>query len=66
MKRFVRCAGGALAAVALFATTARCQDNGTSHHHHTGTVIKYDSPISHLINPTDMMRWGEDIPSDFD
>jgi hypothetical protein len=35
----------------------------------TGTVIKYSQPITHLIDPnwpTNMDRWGEDIPSDVD
>jgi hypothetical protein len=33
----------------------------------TGTVIKYDQPIGHLgPNGTNMMTWGEDIPSDVD
>jgi hypothetical protein len=52
--------------LALTAAPAWSQnDNGTVHHH-TGTVIKYNSPISHLVSPDDMMKWGENIPSDFD
>ena len=34
-----------------------------------GTVVKYSQPIRHEIDPlwpTDMLNWGEDIPSDVD
>ena len=34
-----------------------------------GTIIKYDQPIRHVIDPlwpSDMLNWGENIWSDFD
>lgn len=50
----------ALGIVATMATSALA---------HRGTDLKYSQPIGHLVDlswPTNMMVWGEDIPSDVD
>ncbi len=66
MRRIFTAAGIALALALYLTAPTWAQPDPNPGHHHTGTVVKYNSPISHLVNPTDMSLWGENIPSDFD
>jgi hypothetical protein len=64
-----RCVHSLLATVVLVAFLAPEGSAQTPNFVPKGNFIKYNQPIRHVIDPgwpTDMMNWGEDIPSDVD
>ncbi len=67
MKRRTQTLTAGMAFVVLLATCGWAQE--PQPFRPKGTIIKYNQPIRHVIDdqwPTDMARWGEDIPSDVD